>query len=253
MASVLLNIGDKLSFDANDSPSTSQNTTYLRNPSANPDNAINVFVANVQTANFGQGVLEVFSAGSGAGDVVADGNFKFADAGGRQFRRTIHCMQFLNVAEVSANSEVIYYESDTVATAPYYLRMKDQSSFRAQAVVPLSLPDGSTITGFDMQYRKVAQAASKSRNMQANLARFPGWATSGGMTNIGTALDVTNGNGSTENGTKTQSGLSTVVDNDLYSYGILVNIHNDDTGNDGADGIGCIAFRLTFKVTTLGG
>ena len=157
MANVQLNIGDKLSFDANDSPAGSQNTTYFKCPSANPDNAIQAYVANVQTAKFGQGLLEVFAAGSGAGDVVVDGNFKYADSGGRTIQKVIHCMNFVNVAESTSTADLIYYESPG-STPPYYIRMKDLAAPRAQGVVPISLPQGATITGFDMQFRKVQHA-----------------------------------------------------------------------------------------------
>lgn len=252
MANVQLNIGDKLSFDANDSPAGSQNTTYFKCPSANPDNAIQAYVANVQTAKFGQGLLEVFAAGSGAGDVVVDGNFKYADSGGRTIQRVIHCMNFVNVAESTSTADLIYYESPG-STPPYYIRMKDLAAPRAQGVVPISLPQGATITGFDMQFRKVAQAGGQSRNMQANLTQWPSWGASSGITTIGSPLEVTNGNGSTEVATKTQTGLSHVVDNDTYSYGVLVNMHNTDSSNTGADGLGLVAFRITYNISTLGG
>lgn len=146
---------------------------------------------------------------------------------------------------------MIWYEGDgTTPDYLRYLRAKDLTNPFALALVPISLPDGATITGFAAQYSKVAQGAGLRRNASIDLVRGMQWGTAGSETNI-CSLSVYDADGTTSNSTKSQVGLSSVVDNDNFGYYVSCIFHNTDSGNSGANGLTVAAFKVTYSVLAL--
>jgi hypothetical protein len=197
-----------------------------------------------------EGNVQVKARGTTAGDVSVAGEFKYADAGGRTKTKVVFADRIQNVKQSSARGEVVWWSNSSGSTPAYYARLKDQSLYDAQFIVPLDLPDGVTITGWEMHYRKVAQAGGKTRTMQADLAKYGDIGTTWSPSNFST-LDVVNGDGSTETGTKSATGLSEVVANGTTSYFVIVTLTNNDTANGGPDGLGLVGFRLTYKMSVL--
>lgn len=151
-------------------------------------------------------------------------------------------------------SRVIWYSGNPSGAVGFndYLRALDLVNANAQAIIPLNLPDGATVTNWTMQYRKTVQAGGKQRSLNAQLLRHPQFSTvNTGQAALG-SLQVASGEGTTGNATKTQAlSPSFQIDAVQYSYSIGVFFLNDDTGNDGADGLGVAAFKVDYTLSDL--
>lgn len=151
-----------------------------------------------------------------------------------------------------ATSPVIWYSGGPGSWLHGYLRAESLSQPNAQAAIPLNLPDGATVTNWSMQYRKTAQAGGQQRFATAQLLRYPQFGTVSTNESTLSSMSIPNGEGTTQNGTKTAAVTPTfVVDNQQYAYGIGVFFTNTDSGNDGADGLGIAGFKIDYTLLDL--